>query len=290
MKAILVPVDFSKSSDNAALYAANLAVELNAAIILASVLNISVSPQSLNNWKHMADDLISEANERAERLISKIQKNVKGILKISFEVIPGFPVWEQIEQFTIANKISLIVMGTRGASGLRGSLIGSNAAAVIDKSAVPVIAVPVNAKFRPIKKIMYASNMINPHQEVRRVSIFARRLHAEIHVLHVGQETDIAASESSLRRELIKVARYDNIHVHITNAENIVAAVDSFAAKTQCDLLVMFTHRLNFLEKLFGKSVTRHFAFHSELPLLTFNNTNEPFAIMQGWEFAFNFE
>jgi hypothetical protein len=36
----------------------------------------------------------------------------------------------------------------------------------------------------------------------------------------------------------------------------------------------LFTHKLDFYEKLFGKSVTRQLAFHSTVPILTFNKTN----------------
>jgi hypothetical protein len=38
-------------------------------------------------------------------------------------------------------------------------------------------------------------------------------------------------------------------------------------------MLAMFTHKLDFYEKLFGRSVTRQLAFHSSVPLLTFNKT-----------------
>ena len=109
-------------------------------------------------------------------------------------------------------------------------------------------------------------------------------------MLHVVTGDSEKKNIKELEKELIKIARYPEIHVYVSMGDNIAEEVETFVDKQKANLLVMCTHKLEFYEKLFGRSVTRQLAFHELVPLLTFNKTNEQFAIMQAWEFAFNFE
>jgi len=69
--------------------------------------------------------------------------------------------------------------------------------------------------------------------------------------------------------QLFKVA----VQCAAATAKNLKAeitdGIDEFIADVKSDLLTMFTHDLTFLEKLFGKSVTREMSFHTGIPLLT---------------------
>jgi nucleotide-binding universal stress UspA family protein len=165
-------------------------------------------------------------------------------------------------------------MGTKGASGLKKVVMGSNAAAVIDNSSVPVIAVPGQTEFKAIKKIVYASDMVNLSEEIKTIAMFASLFNASIHVLHdidkdSAKKIDVKKTVSSLVRQ----TKYDNISFHVSKSDHVAEEVDAFVANQKADLLTMFTHKLDFYEKLFGRSVTRHLAFHVNVPLLTFNKT-----------------
>lgn len=51
-------------------------------------------------------------------------------------------------------KIDLVVMGTKGASGVTEILIGSNTADVIEKCHCPVLAIPAESDFKTPTKVV----------------------------------------------------------------------------------------------------------------------------------------
>ena len=214
------------------------------------------------------------ARQGAEQLIREIKEDVKGELKIEYRSIIGFPFEEMVEHTVVSDGFDLIVMGTKGATGLQKVLVGSNAAAVIDNSSVPVITVPPDTVFKPVKKIIYASDMTSITEEVKPIAMFASIFNAAIKVLHVlPGDSSKKIDGKALAADLIKITNYKKISFHVSRNNSIADEVDTFVADQKADLLAMFTHKLDFYEKLFGKSVTRQLAFHACVPLLTFNKT-----------------
>ncbi len=282
MKTILVPTDFSRLSKVGITYAVSLAKKIDASVILLSVINASASSNTLKNWKKLEEEMVNTAQQEADQLLSEI-KSQGGKVHVSYQSILGFPIADVIDEFAVKNKVDLIVMGSKGAKGLKKALLGSNATAVIDASHVPLIVVPGEADFKQIKKLVYATDMQNLQKEIRVVARFASLFDAHIHVLHVVQGESSKKNVEKVERgkfqisneaALVSETKYPKIHLHVVENKNIAEAVDTFVLDQKADLLVMFTHRLDFYEKLFGKSVTRQLAFHSKVPMLTFNKTN----------------
>jgi len=166
-------------------------------------------------------------------------------------------------------------MGTHGATGVQKVLVGTNAAAMIQDSPVPVIIVPRDATFHGFKKVAYATDMENVNEELSTVCQFVKPFNGSINVLHVVPEdvkSDIDPKQT--KTNLIAKMKYDKITFHIAENNNVAEALDNFMIDKKVDILVMFTHKLTFFEKLFSRSVTRKIAFHSHLPMLTFNKDN----------------
>ena len=282
MKTILVPTDFSRLSKVGITYAISLAKKMDASVILLSVINAGASSNTLMNWKKLEEEMVNTAQQEADKFLGEIKSQGETV-DISYCSLLGFPIADMIDQFAVKNKVDLIVMGSKGAKGLKKALLGSNATTVIDTSHVPLIVVPGEADFKQIKKLVYATDMQNLQKEIRVVARFARLFDAHIHVLHVIQGESSKKSGKQVERDkfqisneaaLVSETKYPKIHLHLLENKNIADAVDTFVLDQKADLLVMFTHRLDFFEKLFGKSVTRQLAFHSKVPMLTFNKTN----------------
>lgn len=272
MNTILVPTDFSDLSKVAVFYAVQFAEVIKADVILLAV--IHPQGESIFKSKTTEDDLVAIAARHADRLMEEITAKGYGAVPVSYRHTIGLPIEDQIERFAVDNEIDLIIMGTKGTTGLKRVVLGSSATAVIDNSSVPVIAVPGNAVFRPVNKIVYATDMTHLYAEAEAVVFFARLLHAKISILYVAPErshpeTDVKAKEEAL----IRRTGYADITFHIAVGDNVAEEVDSFVEDQEADMLAVFTHKLDFYEKLFGKSVTRQLAFHTSAPLLAFNKT-----------------
>ncbi len=271
---ILVPTDFSKPAKIAALYAVRIAKKLKANVILLAVITPQSAQETLLKKKKLEEEIEKYTQEDGQHLVQEIKREIGGKVDISFRHVVGYPVEEMVETSAIENGADLIVMGTKGATGLKKVVLGSNAVAVIDNSSRPVIAVPGQTEFTQVKKIVYATDMTHLKDEIRLIALFARFFNASIKVFHViGGASAKKIVIKKTKDDLIKWSRYPKISFHVSRSAWVAEEVDSFVHDHKADLLTMFTHKLDFYEKLFGKSITRQLAFHAQVPLLTFNKT-----------------
>jgi nucleotide-binding universal stress UspA family protein len=273
MKKILVPTDFSQLSQVAVVYAVHLAEKMKAEVIVASVIDTTPPSEekSLPRWKKLAEQLEQAAQKDAKQLLIDVRAQVD-YSPISYVSLSGFPMEVAIDEYVQNNDIDLIVVGTRGATGLKKVVIGSNAAAIIDNSSVPVITIPAETKFMPWKKIVYATDLTNIEREIKPILRFAALFGSDIHILHV-LPADSTKTMREIKEETVAVDNLPNIHLEFVKSNNIAEEVEKFVKEQKAEVLVTFTHKLDFYEKLLGRSVTRELTFHNHLPLLTFNKT-----------------
>ncbi|HQV30972.1 MAG TPA: universal stress protein [Calditrichia bacterium] len=139
---ILVPVDFSKYSEKAVDYAAELALRDKAEIVL---LHVATLLQSHLEREFPVYDLgqfdaihKSQIEEHMQPILDGLKE--RGI-KASPQIITGYAEADQIIDFIDEYKPDLVVMGTHGRSGLTHLLMGSIAEKVVRMSRVPVLTV-----------------------------------------------------------------------------------------------------------------------------------------------------
>ncbi len=146
-KKILVAVDGSESSLRAADYAIQLAAkEDNALVILLNILGISTAKQVASSII-LAPTFGLKEYERykrgAKKWLDKISKRFeeKGIQTI-VEIVGGpLPAASSIVNYAENQNIDLIVVGTRGKSGIKKLLLGSVASSVVTHAGSNVLVV-----------------------------------------------------------------------------------------------------------------------------------------------------
>jgi nucleotide-binding universal stress UspA family protein len=274
MKRILVPIDNTRISKRAVVYAAGLAERLNAQVILLSVINASSTPNTLKNWRKLEEQLVSKEQEEVSRMIREVKTETGTSARLSYKYVLGYPVEEMVEQFVRDNGIDLIVMGTGGARGMKKIAVGTHTASVIDHSSVPVVAVPKNAPMTRIRKIVFATDMSYLDKEIKTIARFAKLFEAGVEVLYVTGENQRKRSRKELESILVRMARYPSIRFNTITGSDVAKGLHTFVTRNKADILAMFTHKLDLFEKLFGRSITRKLAFDSAVPLLAFNRTN----------------
>ncbi|MCU0382434.1 MAG: universal stress protein [Cyclobacteriaceae bacterium] len=272
---ILIPTDFSTPSAVAALYGMQLAKSLKGSVTLVWFNSIQTSKKSLAKWKLLEKEMKALAEEDAAHLMADLKAEVRQGPTLTYAPITGTNFANALEAYAKKENFDLIVMGTKGATGMKKVLVGSNATAVIDNSSIPVLVVPETCEYKPFKRIVYASDLKKLEAEAKTMAKLAATFKAELHVLHVANALANTKQAKSLLPELVKACGYSKIVFKELVDENIASAIDRYLNEVEADLLSMFTHKLDFYEKLFGKSVTREMAFHSAVPLLAFNKTNE---------------
>ena len=158
MKTILVPTDFSKCANNAMMYALEIAERTGQSI---TVLYVVYPNEGVDNNMYDAffvDDYVKQRLDGMKTWVKKFTRSPHlNNIKVDLECRIGFPV-STITQTATELGASLIVMGTTGASGLRGIILGSTAGGVISSSATPVFVVPLKAVFRNAARFAFATD------------------------------------------------------------------------------------------------------------------------------------
>jgi nucleotide-binding universal stress UspA family protein len=187
---------------------------------------------------------------------------------MSYISLIGSSIDKKILDFATDNDIDLIVAGTKGASGLKAVVLGSNTASLINISEIPVVAVPPDARYTGFRRIVLATDMLNLDKQVRQVVNFAKAFNSQIDILHVADPQIKHRRRDELEGALARMTGYQKISLNVLPSDDVVAAINSFVLEDNADLLVMFTHELGTFEKLLRKGHTREVAHHIEVPLL----------------------
>jgi len=137
---ILVPIDFSPTAESVVEWAAHLAEEHSSSIVLLHAYHLPVEFQQLEGaylpaefWVNVKEDAQRSLSRYAERL------RARGI-DVDECVREGYPA-TVIEEEAEEQGVDLIVIGSRGLSGLKHLLLGSIAERVVQKARCPVLTV-----------------------------------------------------------------------------------------------------------------------------------------------------
>ena len=151
---IFVPTDFSEDADKALKYALELARKAKAKII---VFNSYEIPYSTSGMIVSVTDVLKEDAQRGiDDTLIKIKEWGYNDVQTEGYIKSGGAIATITEQ-SVEKNADLIVMGTKGASGIQEVLIGSNTQGVIQNSDIPVLAIPKTSQYKEIEKIGLAS-------------------------------------------------------------------------------------------------------------------------------------
>jgi nucleotide-binding universal stress UspA family protein len=276
MKKILVPCDFSEQAINAFRFAADIAEQSKGEIHLINVVEVPVLHDSvLMPVMAYEEALFKELREKAEkhftRLITKHAPNVK---KVTSKVIFG-PVYRMLYDYIEDNGIDLVIMGTKGASGVREILIGSNAEKMVRNSPVPVIAIKKYVKGSSIKSIVFPNTLDTEKQEnlVMKVKELQNFFKAKLHIVWINTPTNFTRDSITMKRlnAFAKRFMFKDYTVNVYNDPYEEAGVISFTKDVEADMIVMGTHGRKGVAHLLSGSVAEDVVNHTECPIWTYS-------------------
>jgi nucleotide-binding universal stress UspA family protein len=146
---ILVGIDGSESSFNAANYATDLSVKFNSEVILLSIVPSKVHHgDSSGVFGMVSQSYLNDYKKEAEKWFNEIINSVK--TKETFEIekkiktdiiTTPFSIAASILNYAEERDVDLILIGTRGNSGLKKMLLGSVASDIVTYSYCPVLII-----------------------------------------------------------------------------------------------------------------------------------------------------
>jgi nucleotide-binding universal stress UspA family protein len=137
-KKILVPLDGSPIAEKALLQAEKLAKTFDSEIYLIQVVHF----MPIYGSPELVAPLIVDEKQKefAERYLTKVSKEMEGRgLKLKTVVKTGQQVAVEIIDFAKESGIELIIMCTRGRSGISRWVLGSTAHKVLTRAETPIL-------------------------------------------------------------------------------------------------------------------------------------------------------
>ncbi len=272
---ILVPTDFSDLSKVALNFAIKVSNKLDGNITLLHVISI-IQPTRASmrlRLEALQEELMSCAKEDMESLLAEVAGSIKSTKDIKTKIVQASSFNTAVKNEAKKLRTGLVIMGTRGANGLRKLVLGSNTTSVIESSSLPVLVVPELAEFKSFKKLVYATDLKHIDEEIEVMLPYYKIFESDVEVFHVVSNTK-AVPEAEVRiKEAIAKVDYKKLKANVVVAKDIDKAVEEHVANNKVDLLTTFTHEHSFYDRLFDRSLTRKLAFHSRLPLLAFRQS-----------------
>lgn len=275
MKNILFPTDFSEAANKAFIYALHLADRAKATITTLHVyqrpqLKSMTLPHTLEEFYATFDlyEFESYRNNLPE-IMEIANKNGFGHMEIRHVLEQG-ETKDKIIEVAKREDADLIVMGTTGARGLKGILLGSVAAAMLVEAPCPVLAVPEKNTFDGhLNKIAYTTSF--QEDEKGGLEVLQQLLspfHPDIYCLHVdlGHTHGI---HNPMKEWQAGIQANNHIHFKVLDGTDIYKAAISYVEENNIDLIAMVTHKRKWIEELFTYSHARKMSSYGRAPVLS---------------------
>lgn len=275
MKNILIPTDFSQNSWNAIEYALNFFEDHSCNFYLLHVNTISSiitsDTSNISTQEIIEDTLIKPSKIKLKKILKRISASSLKANHRFFTLTDYNFFIESIRMHVEVKEIDLIVIGTKGATGLKKLVIGSNAASVVTRVQCTTLVVPENATFKRPKEIafptdftsFYSSGLLKPVLKILDL------LKASIRVLHINKRNYELNDDQKKNKDILEdfFNHYTHSFHFITN-KNIEAAIQCFVESRDIDLIVMVAKNLNYFQRILFHPLVEEITYHTEIPFL----------------------
>lgn len=281
MKNILIPTDFSDNAWNAISYALEFFKNdkckfyfLHTYIPSFYRMDYALGGPAFSAIPDMEVDVALAGLEKTLENVSDKFPNPKH----TFEIVTAFnTLTDEINELSEKKNIDMVVMGTQGAAGVKQLFLGTSTVFVIRKAKVPVLVIPENCKFKPVKNILFPSDYLTPYKKEEIYTIIeAAKMHgAEITVLHIQEEYDHPESQiknKGLLLDQLKNTSYKEVEVF---GKTMPEAILEYIEEHQIDLLAMMNRGHSFFERILIKQNIDQIGFHVHIPFLVVRDTAE---------------
>jgi nucleotide-binding universal stress UspA family protein len=185
---ILVPTDFSKTSDRALEHALSLARTYNSRIFLTHVIPVDLM---------MAPELAEASREQMRRAAREGMDTIRTSGRFFGvpleEIIEEGTLWPNIEALIKKHEIDLVVLGTHGMGSVRKLLIGSSAEEIFRQARIPVLTVGPAVEREPLygielKNILFATDFgLGAERQAMYAFSLAQEHRSRISLMHVAR-------------------------------------------------------------------------------------------------------
>ncbi|RED43840.1 nucleotide-binding universal stress UspA family protein [Winogradskyella eximia] len=269
-KNILLPTDFSDNAWSAVVYALKLYEEELCTFYFLHSTKMKVSTMSnMSNklLRVMAENAMNELSE-----LKELAETSNANANHSFEIIlSSNDLFHSMETIIEKNNIDMVVMGTKGATGAKEIVFGSNTVNSIKKiKNCPVLAVPDEFDFVIPEQIAFPTDFNRLYgAELQPLLDLADLYNSKIRVLHINKEDSISeAQDYNLDQLKVALENYEYSFHWMPDYSKKDEAIKDFIDELNINILVMINYKHSFIESLVKEPVIKKLGFQPTIPFL----------------------
>ncbi|HET9057194.1 MAG TPA: universal stress protein [Chitinophagaceae bacterium] len=256
LKNVIIPVDFSETSLNAARYAAAMLTnQADSKVVLYNMFD------KIEESETSKDYLESLKNEFREKGVS----NVEVIKEKGDDLI------DCLDRLAFQKAATLIIMGITGRSPVAQTLIGSNTLKMAEKNVCPVLIIPPNAKFNGIKNVAFTTDFNDLESTpIAYIKMVMALFKANLHVINVDSNHYITLNENyeKGRQKLSDMLKEYNPEFTFMRWFSFHEAINQFAADYNIDLILIVPKHHSLLSRVLGNDYAKELIYHTSVPVL----------------------
>jgi|SRR6185503_8384575 len=274
MKTLLIPIDFSESTENIIKYAAGFSCDTHVnRIILLKSYYVSVYAQLLPSadFVQTSTEEINEEREKIEANLKQLSRELyrKCMPTIKIETtLSDQPLVRAIHNVIAAEKPSMVLVGTDEVPYADDSYIAEQIIAIAKTSPVPVLIVPGHVQYQKIESAMVpcdfgATQRLGALQTLRDPK---KWLHPHLMVLNVGAKHK--QDDKQLAAGLVNLLDGYDYNIYHSEDKDIVHGIFAFAREHEPQMIVALPGKYSFFYNLTHRSITKALALNARRPVL----------------------
>lgn len=279
MKVVLLPTDFSPISLHAIHYARNLFKEKETLFYLLNVFNIPFSTNEelmehdVQRLAELEDELYADSQKALMELVRSFDPNpLHRFLTISD--YSGF--LTSLKEVIEKKKIDLLVMGTKGATGAKEILLGSNTGDAIMKTSVDLLAIPKESTISIPKEIVFPTDFKFSFKEhdLRSFLSMVRSQKCKMHIVHFNDKRTLNTQQEKRKSQLTQLLEGVEHDYYLLSQSDLEQGLNCFLeSRGNIDLVVLMLRKYSFFQRLFLRQRVKELSYHTQLPLLVLRQT-----------------
>lgn len=270
---ILIPTDFSVQAEFAYLMVKKMGEKTPVDIHFLHVMNVPDTVTmdaggTIQTCGEIDVKYVVKQKEIAERKLAELKQIYGNGISSHFEL---GKVTDGILAFAEANQFDLIVMGTKGAWGIREKLSGSETQFIARRSKIPVLSIMCDRSDLNIQNILLVHNFVHPVKEdLQLLQKLTRVFHTRIHLLQITSG-NVDAEKSFIEANMKTFAELNNItnyECHLIHDKDVENGVVHFNQMNNMDIICIGTHGKG---GIFHQSATEKLINHLFKPIISFH-------------------
>jgi nucleotide-binding universal stress UspA family protein len=273
---ILIPVDFTDLSTFALEMAETLAMKNEVDVHL---LHIVLAPGQAvfdqeGNLKDCNDFDVNVLKKEQEETQSQIDELKSKYSFVTTAISKIGHIADGILSYAERNDMQMVLMGIKGASGMRELTIGSLAERLVRKSPIPVLTLKCSRKGINLSDLVLAGDFSKGESvDLTTIKWIQRSFHSKIHLLQINTPNHFQSQREALRnmKGFADLNGMEQVDFHLWSDYSVEMGIRNFCLHNQVDFLAMGTHGRSGLSHIMKGSITEDIVNHIFQPVLSFH-------------------